>query len=145
MIHQGQRFSLGFEAGDHRVSIHPQLDDLDGHAATDGASLLGEINHAHPPLTQESRNLVWADALRQRARWRAGHTEVYGRSQARITCGVVVRQQPRDSLPKGRGTSVTLIQDALPLSGGQIRQLLEEFLYLSLEFRIHLAYSYAVG
>ncbi len=46
MIHQRQRLSLGLEPRNHRAGIHPELDDLEGHAATHRRLLLGHVNDA---------------------------------------------------------------------------------------------------
>src|SRR5260221_12628957 len=40
MIHEGQRLTLGLEAGDDRACVHPKLNDLDRDLAPNGLGLL---------------------------------------------------------------------------------------------------------
>ena len=41
MVHQGQGLTLRLESGDDLLGVHPQLDDLQGYATTDGPFLFG--------------------------------------------------------------------------------------------------------
>ncbi len=48
MIRHGQGLALGLKTRDHFTRIHPQLDDLYGHAAAYRNLLLGKINNPAP-------------------------------------------------------------------------------------------------
>jgi len=58
VIHERQRLSFGFEAGDDLAGIHPQLDDLESHFAADGLLLLGRVDHRHAPFADLLQELV---------------------------------------------------------------------------------------
>jgi hypothetical protein len=56
MVHHRQRLPLGLKPCDHLPRIHPRLDDLKGHAASDRLLLLGHVNDAHDsPRTSAQR------------------------------------------------------------------------------------------
>ena len=61
VVHQGQGLPLGLEAGHHLFGVHPQLDNLEGHAAADRFLLLGHIHHAHAALPDLFQQLVATD------------------------------------------------------------------------------------
>src|SRR5262245_59270046 len=44
MLHQRQRLPFSLEAGDHFLSVHAQLNNLEGDPAADRLGLLGHIN-----------------------------------------------------------------------------------------------------
>ena len=48
MFHQGERLTLGFEAGDHQSGIHAGLDDFERHLSSYWMKLLGQIDNAEP-------------------------------------------------------------------------------------------------
>src|SRR5439155_233896 len=50
MIHQGQRLTLGFEAGNDLLGVHAQLDHLQRHPPPHRLLLLGHIDHAATPF-----------------------------------------------------------------------------------------------
>ena len=61
MIHQRERLSLGLEAGNHLASVHPHLDDLQGHSSSEGPLLLRQVDDPHPALAERVEDLVGAD------------------------------------------------------------------------------------
>jgi hypothetical protein len=65
MVHHRQRLPLGFESRHHLPRVHPQLDDLQRHAAAHGSLLLGHIDDAEPSFADFSSSrkrpmTVWA-------------------------------------------------------------------------------------
>ena len=58
-----QGLALGLEAGDDRLGVHAQLDDLEGDAAAHRCFLLGHINHAAAALADLFQQLVAADEV----------------------------------------------------------------------------------
>jgi hypothetical protein len=52
VIHESQRLTLGFEAGDDPATIHSRLNDFQSHFASHGTFLKGEKNHAATALPQ---------------------------------------------------------------------------------------------
>jgi hypothetical protein len=58
----GEGLPLGLEASDDRPGVHPQLDDLERHAATDGVHLFGQVHNPHAAFTELLEDLVRADA-----------------------------------------------------------------------------------
>jgi hypothetical protein len=84
MIHEGERLTLGLEAGDHPLRVHPELHDLDRHTADDRALLLGQEHRAEASLADLLHQPVGADV---RAR----------------TLGVHRRDRARDGRPVPRG------------------------------------------
>jgi hypothetical protein len=63
MVHQGQSLSFSLEAGQYLAGVHPQFDDFQGYAPSNGLSLLGEVNHAKPAFTKCFKDAVVADVL----------------------------------------------------------------------------------
>ncbi len=63
VIHQRQRLTLRLEARDHLLRVHPELDQLQGHAAPYRFGLLGQVHDPHPALAQQIQDPVAADAL----------------------------------------------------------------------------------
>ena len=61
MVHHGQRLSLRLEAGDDRLRVHAQLDDLQRNLAAHGLLLLSHINHAHAAFADLLHEFVTAD------------------------------------------------------------------------------------
>jgi hypothetical protein len=61
VVHQGQGLPLGLEAGDDLRRVQSRLDNLQRHAAADGAVLLGQVDGAHAPFAQFVEQLVGAD------------------------------------------------------------------------------------
>ena len=61
MIHQRQGLLFGRKARDHLPRVHPRLDDLQGHLATDGFLLGGHVDHAHATFADLLDQLVRAD------------------------------------------------------------------------------------
>src|SRR5579871_3952977 len=53
MIHHRQGPTLGFEAGDDLLGVHPGLDDLQGDAAADGVLLLGHVDRTEAAFADE--------------------------------------------------------------------------------------------
>ncbi|MFO1486586.1 MAG: hypothetical protein U1F71_24705 [Verrucomicrobiaceae bacterium] len=63
MIHQGERLSLRFEAGDDLVRIHAQLDDLQCHAAAHRLTLFRLPHHAESSFAQALQQAVTANGF----------------------------------------------------------------------------------
>src|SRR6185436_18316246 len=63
MIHEGQGLTLGFEPGDDVSGIHPQLDNLQGNAATNGLLLLSHIYDAATPFPKSLEQFVASDGF----------------------------------------------------------------------------------
>ena len=61
MIHHGQCLALGFEAGNDRLRVHPQFDDLEGDPPAHRFLLLGHIDHAHAAFADLLEELVAAN------------------------------------------------------------------------------------
>ena len=61
MVHQRQRLPLGLEAGDDLPSVHPRLDDFEGHLAPHGRGLLGHEHDAEAPFADLLQQLVGTD------------------------------------------------------------------------------------
>ena len=61
MVHHGQGLPLRLEAGDDRLGVHAQLDDLERHAAADRLGLFGHIDGAAAAFAQLFQQLVVAD------------------------------------------------------------------------------------
>ena len=75
VIHQGQRLTLGFKAGNDVLGVHPQLDDLEGDLAADGFLLLGHVNHAATAFTDLLEQFVAANALSNLLDGRSGYAD----------------------------------------------------------------------
>ena len=78
MVHQGQSLTFRVEPRQHRSRIHPCLDQLDRHLATDRLGLARQKNCAHAPLADLLDQRVppgddRTDPLARRDRCRAGH------------------------------------------------------------------------
>ena len=58
MIHQRQRLPLGLETRQHLPAIHPGLDELQRHSASDRLGLLGHPDRAHAPFADLLQQLV---------------------------------------------------------------------------------------
>ena len=58
MVHHGQRLAFGIEAGQHRARVHPRLDQLDGHVASDRLPLFGQPDGPHAPFADRFDQLV---------------------------------------------------------------------------------------
>ena len=63
MVHHRQRLALGFEAGDDRLGVHAQLDDLERDAAAHRFLLLGHVNHAAAAFADFLEQFVAADPV----------------------------------------------------------------------------------
>ena len=74
MVHHRHGLAFGLEAGDNLLGVHPQLDDLQRHAAANRLLLLGHVHDAHAPFADLLQQLIGTD---QRARafgqWRGGN------------------------------------------------------------------------
>jgi hypothetical protein len=53
---------LGLEAGDDAARVHPELDDLEGHAAANRFLLFGHVDHATAAFAHLLQQLVSADS-----------------------------------------------------------------------------------
>ncbi len=63
MIHQRQRLTLGFEAGDDLLGVHAQLDHLERHAAVNRLFLFGHVNHTATALADLLKQFVSSDLV----------------------------------------------------------------------------------
>ena len=63
MVHQGEGLAFGLEAGDDRLGIHAELDDLERDLAPHGCSLLGEIDHPATTLADLFHEPVRAELV----------------------------------------------------------------------------------
>ena len=63
MVHQRQRLALGFEPGDDRFGVHPQLDDLQRNPPPDGLLLFGHIDHPAAAFADLLQQLVVPDPV----------------------------------------------------------------------------------
>ncbi len=63
MIHHRQRLALVMEAGQDLGGIHADLHHLKSHAPANGFTLLGEINGAHAPFAQRSKDTIPAEVV----------------------------------------------------------------------------------
>ena len=66
MVHERQRLTLGLETCHDLSRVHPDLDDLERHTATDGPFLLGEVNHPHPAVAKSLEDPVGTHKIRGR-------------------------------------------------------------------------------
>ena len=62
VIHQGQRLTLGLEAGDNAPGVHSKFDDLNRHAAADRLLLFRHVNHPAASLPDFLPQPVMSDA-----------------------------------------------------------------------------------
>ena len=63
MLHHRQRLPLGLEAGDDRLRVHAELDDLERDAAAHRLLLLGHVHDAAAALADLLQQLVASDAV----------------------------------------------------------------------------------
>ena len=61
MVHEGQGLPLGLEAGDHLPGVHARLDELEGHLATHGPLLLGQVHDAEASFAELLQEFVRLD------------------------------------------------------------------------------------
>jgi hypothetical protein len=61
MIHHGQGLTFLLEACYHFVSVHAQLNDLEGHAADHRLALFSHPHRAHAAFAELLQQLVTAD------------------------------------------------------------------------------------
>ncbi len=78
MIHPRQRLSLSLEAGDDRLAVHAQLDDLERHAPPHRLGLFGHIDHPAAALADFLEELVAADRLADGVVGGVGEIELEG-------------------------------------------------------------------
>src|SRR4029077_11258789 len=99
---------LGFETGDHLMSVHSQLDDLKRDGAMDWSGLLSSVNLPHPALADDLKKLVGADHLTGPLAREYGTIRLIGRRDRRLRhnhhfAGALVRgQEGADLLHKLR-------------------------------------------
>jgi len=61
MVHECQRLPCGLKPGDDLFGIHPQLDDLDGDATTQGLSLFSSPDRTEAALAEFFEELIVTD------------------------------------------------------------------------------------
>ena len=129
MVHEGQRLPLRIKSGDDLLGIHPQLDDLQGHAAADRSLLVGHIHDAAATLADLLEEFVMANHVAGLLGGSDVEANSAGRFPARVwlvqeSSGLFVRPQERfDALaqPRVLAARAFYIGGALlgrPLPGG---------------------------
>jgi hypothetical protein len=63
MVHEGQSLALSLKAGDDRLGVHAQLDDLEGNTPFDGFLLLGHVHHPAAALADLLEQFVVPDLI----------------------------------------------------------------------------------
>ena len=88
VIHQGQRLAFGVEAGQHRSRIHADLDQFQGHPPLDRLGLLGPVDRAHAPFSEDFEQRVSAgdDLVRDEPVAGAGRSGARDRGDRALRC-----------------------------------------------------------
>ncbi len=63
MVHEGQRLTFSLEPGDDTPGVHPQLDDLESHAATESFLLFSHVDHAAAAFANLLQQFVAANPV----------------------------------------------------------------------------------
>ena len=64
VLHDGQRFPLGVEAGHHLSGVHSRFDHFECHASANGLRLLGYVHQPHTALRQYTQYAIRANTFR---------------------------------------------------------------------------------
>jgi hypothetical protein len=128
MVHQRQRLSFGFEAGDDLLGVHAGLEDFDSHLAANRLRLFGHEDDAEAAFADLLHELVGAD---DRAGAFGGRQIDVGRDFAGQVAiqdagGVGVGFEERGGLAADLGIAgAGLVQERVPLGGGTLHDVLE--------------------
>ena len=119
-----QRLALGLEAGDDRLGVHPQLDDLESHAASDRLGLLRDVDDPATALADLLQQPVAPDAVARLLG--EGSAGMQGRAQVRIggriqelALGILGLQQCLETPTEGGIAFAGTIKVGRPLPGRQ--------------------------
>jgi hypothetical protein len=111
------------------LRVHAQLDDLEGHRAADGLSLLRQVHFAEAALADPLQEPVGADA-RVGSEVRLGGDPGGRRLHELAEAPVVLRQELLDEVPEPLVAPAPLGQHGFAIGRRQIRELLEDRLGL---------------
>ena len=131
MVHHRQRLALGLNPGDHTAGVHAELDHLEGHPATNGLCLFGDIDHAATAFAEFLADLIVRDHIARFLGRRSGQHRravwARGRCGLKEFSSVVVRpEQELKALTQLRILAARLVEAGWALFGWQRQHGIED-------------------